>query len=105
MLNVRCSSFPASRCVMKRIATIVLLAASAALAGQAEQPIALPPSRAAQQAPAGAIDTRPFGALQTQPLWERPSGDGGGLTLQQRTEAAMDRGNGRVEDQPTFDLR
>src|SRR5690348_6559373 len=96
---------------MKRITMILLACASTALAGQGEQPVVLPPSRAASQAPAGAIDnsgSHPFGAIETRPLWERPSAvdvGGAGLTLQQRTEAALDRGNGRVEDQPSFDLR
>jgi hypothetical protein len=41
-------------------------------------------------------------AVETRPLWERPAM---GLTLQQQTEAALDRGNGRIEDPATFSLR
>jgi hypothetical protein len=41
-------------------------------------------------------------AVETRPLWERPAM---GLTLQQQTEAALDRGNGRFEDSATFSLR
>jgi hypothetical protein len=47
-------------------------------------------------------ETGKWSAIETRPLWERPSM---GLTLQEQTEAALDRGNGRIEDQPTFDLR
>ena len=83
---------------------LLLVSTTACFAGQGEQPVILPPSRAVQQSPPGAIDTRPFGALETRPLWDRPTNDSG-LTLQGRTERALDRGNGRVEDQATFDLR
>jgi hypothetical protein len=89
---------------MRRIAIAVLISGSSALAGQGEQPVVLPPGRAASQAPAGAIDTRPFGALETRPLWDRPSDAGGGLTLQRRTENALDRGNGRIEEPANFEL-
>jgi len=41
-------------------------------------------------------------AVETRPIWERPAM---GLTLQQQTEAALDRGNGRIEDPATFSLR
>jgi hypothetical protein len=41
-------------------------------------------------------------AVETRPLWERPAM---GLTLQQQTEAALDRGNGRIEEPATFSLR
>ena len=44
----------------------------------------------------------PFGAIETRPIWERPSSD---LTLQQSVEEAVDRGNGRVVDEATFELR
>jgi hypothetical protein len=48
-----------------------------------------------------AADERPFGAIETRPLWERPSGD---LTLQRRTEDALDRGTGRIEDEPSYQV-
>jgi hypothetical protein len=67
---------------MKRVAFALLLTGSVALAGE----------------------DRPFGAIETRPLWERPASNDG-LTLQQRTEAALDRGTGRIEDQPTFELK
>jgi hypothetical protein len=54
-------------------------------------------------------DPHPFGAIETRPLWERtppPSVVGSReLTLQRRTEDALDRGSGRIEDEATFDLR
>jgi hypothetical protein len=59
----------------------VILSASVALAGEGD---------------------RAFDAIESRPLWERPSD---GLTLQQKTEAALDRGNGRVEDETLFQLR
>ena len=43
-----------------------------------------------------------YSAIESRPLWSRP---GDGLTLQQKTEAALDRGNGRVESEPLFQLR
>src|SRR5438034_4814783 len=91
---------------MRRMVFVAVLSwtMTAARAGQGEQPVVLPPGRAAEQAPVGAIDTRPFGALETRPIWERPSAQSG-LTLQQSAEGALDRGNGRVEDQPTFELK
>jgi hypothetical protein len=59
----------------------------------------------------GPIDSRPptmreahpFGANETRPLWERPPAEP--FTLQQQAEDAMDRGNGRIEDEQTYELR
>jgi hypothetical protein len=48
-----------------------------------------------------AIEPAPRGAIETRPLWERPSM---GLSLQRETEVALDRGNGRIVDQTTFEL-
>jgi hypothetical protein len=90
---------------MRRIAIVILCSASSAWAAQGREPVLLPPGRAEQQAPAGAINTRPFGALETRPVWDRPATPADGLSLQQRTESALDRGNGRVEDATTFELR
>ena len=48
---------------------------------------------------ATAVAEQRFGAVESRPLWERP---GMGLTLQGETEAALDRGNGRVVDEQSF---
>jgi hypothetical protein len=48
-------------------------------------------------------DPHPFGAIETRPLWERPAAEP--FTLQQQAEDALDRGNGRIEDEQTFELR
>ena len=48
-------------------------------------------------------DPHPFGAVETRPLWERPAAEP--FTLQQQAEDALDRGNGRIEDEATFELR
>ena len=61
----------------------------------------------------GPIDSRPpsmreahpFGAIETRPLWERPARAAEPFTLQQQAEDALDRGNGRIEDEQTFELR
>ena len=53
--------------------------------------------------PPSVREAHPYGAIETRPLWERPAPDP--LTLQQRAEDALDRGNGRIEDQATFELR
>ena len=42
-----------------------------------------------------------FGAIESRPLWDRPAM---GLTLQQGAEEALDRGNGRIVDEATFEL-
>jgi hypothetical protein len=47
------------------------------------------------------IETHPFGAVETRPLWDRPAGGPG---VQQRTEHTLDRGTGRVADEPTYEL-
>jgi hypothetical protein len=48
------------------------------------------------------VDRRPETAIENRPLWDRPAQ---GATLQQQTEHAMDRGNGRLEDPTLFQLR
>ncbi|MEA2711227.1 MAG: hypothetical protein QOF78_3828 [Phycisphaerales bacterium] len=49
-------------------------------------------------------EANPFGAIENRPLWER-SAQRDPLTLQQQTEDALDRSNGRIEDEATFELR
>lgn len=44
---------------------------------------------------------RTFG-MESRPIWDRPTSDG--LTLQKQTEAAVDRGNGTVQDANLFQL-
>jgi hypothetical protein len=86
---------------MRHTRTILLLGGFRGAGGQGEQPVVLPPSRAASQAPAGRDrHADRSAALETRPLWDRPSATGGGFTLQQRTEAAMDRGNGASRTSP-----
>jgi hypothetical protein len=43
------------------------------------------------------------GVIERRPIWDRPTGET--MTLQQQTESALDRGNGRIEDPATFELR
>jgi hypothetical protein len=82
---------------MKRITllTTLLTAASVARVGWAEDrnrfELLVPPRQ-----------THPFGAIETRPRWERPAAEPG---LQRQTEDALDRGTGRIEDEPTFELR
>jgi hypothetical protein len=49
-----------------------------------------------------AIASYEFGAIENRPLWDRP---GDGVSLQQETESALDRGNERVEGEALFELR
>ena len=48
---------------------------------------------------AAAVGEERFSAIESRPLWERPAM---GLTLQRETEAALDRGNGRIVDEQSF---
>ena len=47
------------------------------------------------------IDHSRASAIETRPLWDRPTQ---GPSLWDKTQAAVDRGNGKVTDQATFDL-
>ena len=53
--------------------------------------------------PPSVREAHPFGAIETRPLWERPRAEP--FTLQQQAENALDRGNGRIEDEQTYELR
>ena len=49
-------------------------------------------------------DPHPFGAIETRPRWERPASRDP-RTVQQRTEDALDRSTGRIEDDASFQVR
>jgi hypothetical protein len=53
--------------------------------------------------PPSVREAHPSGAIETRPLWERPAAEP--FTLQQQAEDALDRGNGRIEDEQTYELR
>ena len=78
---------------MKKTLLAIALLASPAFAGDRWSAI--------DTRPHSAIDTRPHSAIETRRHWDQPAR---GLTLQQETEHALDRGNGRIVDQPTYEL-
>jgi hypothetical protein len=71
----------------------------AAVARAAPPPEGTPPPLRVRPTPAP--PEHRFGAVETRPLWER------GVerpTPQQKAEAALDRGTGRIVDEPTYEL-
>jgi hypothetical protein len=75
--------------------TTATLAGAAAVAGEPPRQ-AEPTARLVPPPP-----VHPFGAIETRPLWDRPVER---PTVQQQTERALDRGTGRIVDEPTFEL-
>jgi hypothetical protein len=81
---------------MRSFMLSVLIMTSAGIAAQR------PGAELPQSQRWSAIDSGKWSAIETRPLSERPAVDG---LNQKQTEAALDRGNGRIIDPATYELR
>jgi hypothetical protein len=82
----------------KAIWWLTVMCSSMALAATAT----VPPGGADNRPIIPPRETHPFGALETHPLWDRPVDR---APLPDRIERDVDRGEGRVEDPTTFELK